>query len=165
MLELSNDGAVGTGTVDAPSAPAMAPSAVAIDGTGSFGTTEGTPSAWVVLSVGSGVGTVRIDGGAAGSDQMTPVGGLATLALPVADLSGDTIDAIDANGNVISSVTASATGSVPTTPVCTTGNPPPTATTNPATSSSPPEPPLGTPGSTTVTPSTGGANPGSPSGT
>jgi hypothetical protein len=145
-MELSTDAAVGTAEMTVPAAPGTPAGSMALAASGSFGTAESAPSAWALVAAGPGVATVRVTVAGA-TDQMAPADGLAVVALPgLADLGGDTIDALDATGNVLSSVTVPAAGSVPTpiecAPTTTTTTPTPTTTTGPPTTG-------------TVTPTTG----------
>jgi len=50
-----------------------------VEASGVFGTAEGNPASWVLVATGSDVASVRLGG--AGSDTMTPVDGLAVLAV------------------------------------------------------------------------------------
>ncbi|HMD45698.1 MAG TPA: hypothetical protein VKG43_06040 [Acidimicrobiales bacterium] len=106
VVELSTDGAVATVSADA--AAAGPPSIV---GTGSFGTAEGSPAAWVAVGTPTGVATVRLS---ANGDQMAPVNGVAVLAADAtASLAGTTVDALDAAGNVVASLTVPSTSASP----------------------------------------------------
>jgi len=156
LLELSNAAAVGTATVSVPLDPGLAPNDLVVEDSGSFGTAESSPSGWVLVDAASNVVTVRLDGGAGGTDEMAPVNGVVVLALPVADLSGDTIDALDAAGTVLSSTSVPPSAAAPQTPSCLTTST--TASTTTTTSTMPttaPSTTTTTTGPVAVTPSNG----------
>jgi hypothetical protein len=123
-IELSTDAAVTTATaaVETPVAGQLV-----VEASGVFGTAEGNPASWVLVATGSDVASVRLGG--AGSDTMTPVDGLAVLA--VTGSSAPSVVALDPNGVVLASVPA--TVSSATLGCAVTGSPPPSSTTVPST--------------------------------
>jgi len=95
-IELSTDAAVTTATaaVETPVAGQLV-----VEASGVFGTAEGNPASWVLVATGPDVASVRLGG--AGSDTMTPVDGLAVLA--VTGSSAPSVVALDPNGVVLAS--------------------------------------------------------------
>jgi len=149
ILELSNDKAVGTGSVSLPDTVTASPDTVEVLGTGSFGTVEGAPVGWVAVWVGSGVTSVQLSVGGTAVDTMAPDGGVVVLATSNdAGLDGASVVGLDQSGATVASAPAgqvatpdvvsgcpapiSTTPTAPTTTTTTTtvpGGPAPTSTT------------------------------------
>jgi len=155
ILELSNDKAVGTGSVSLPDTVTASPDTVEVLGTGSFGTVEGAPVGWVAVWVGSGVTSVQLSVGGTAVDTMAPDGGVVVLATSNdAGLDGASVVGLDQSGATVASAPAGqvATPDVvsgcpapistaPTAPTTTTttvpGGPAPTSSTTTTVSGAP----------------------------
>jgi hypothetical protein len=157
ILELSNDKAVGTGSVSLPDTVTASPDTVEVLGTGSFGTVEGAPVGWVAVWVGSGVTSVQLSVGGTAVDTMAPDGGVVVLATSNdAGLDGASVVGLDQSGATVASAPAgqvatpdvvsgcpapiSTTPTAPTTTTTTTtvpGGPAPTSTTTTTVSGAP----------------------------
>jgi hypothetical protein len=107
ILELSNDKAVGTGSVSLPDTVTASPDTVEVLGTGSFGTVEGAPVGWVAVWVGSGVTSVQLSVGGTAVDAMAPDGGVVVLATSNnAGLDSASVVGLDQSGATVASAPA-----------------------------------------------------------
>jgi hypothetical protein len=106
-LELSDAGAVET--VSAP-VTEHGGAALFVDGAGTFGADEGTPAGWVLVSTDDAVSVVQLEAGGKVVDQVTPVDGLAALAVPGTGVATDTVVALTASGAAVA--TQPTTGAV-----------------------------------------------------
>ena len=100
ITELSNTAAVGQGfaslTTDGASRP------VTLLSTGEFGVAEDAPVTWIGVQTGNDVKTVRLRLPSGATDEMTPVDGVAVLALNGWPLPGGwDVEALDASGKVL----------------------------------------------------------------
>jgi hypothetical protein len=133
-VELSDDTAVGVGTLFDGSGP-TATTANAVDPvTGVFGVAEGAPVWWVALPVGADVASVQMTFADGSTDQMAPVDGVAVLAHhidagvassgPGPDEVRGTLRLLDSSGAVLTTVAVPETSLAPTPPFAVPGSPP-----------------------------------------
>jgi hypothetical protein len=132
VIELSTDRTIGSGSVLQPIATSSAPDTLEVLGTGSFGSAEGAPVSWVVVWVGSAVGSVQLTVSGTSVDAMTPHDGIVVLAAPGdSGLAGASVVGVDQSGATVATVPASQ-GEVPADSngcPTSTGTPPSTTTT------------------------------------
>ncbi len=155
ILELSTDQAVGTGSVSLPETAPTASGALDVLGSGSFGTTEGAPVAWVAVSVGDGVASTQLSVGGAVVDSMAPNSGVVVLvATGQASLDGASVIGLDQSSTVVGTVPVGQTAGPDATAVCPAPASTPVTTPTSTTSTTSPSPTTSTTSPTSPTPTT-----------